>query len=773
MSMKSVSQQSDCKKKFCYKDLGSVIMRTKLLKLNGWEINTEEETIVKFAHCNKDYVIPKYEVYVDDSLGFTVRVFGWLLPETHHIYKENLRSVKYVTISALLSSIEMYSLCNGLGDKSLVSAYHHVIPKKFNVFDDSVNSFSQDEYFRCCDCELLILESNTCTGCNNLKRSESRNVSRRKKASETPARLNAPISITSPKRIILAIREHRLLNKQLQENIIELRNELTKSAVPVTSNLDGDLKNIFKSCDERKLSPFMKLFWEEQMKYLQCPSSEVRYHPMVIKYCLGLYAKSPAAYEQMRINEKEGTGVLVLPSQRTLRDYKNYIRPQRGFNDKILDELLQKTSNFSAAERFVILLFDEMKVQEDLVWDKHSNELIGYVDLGDTDLNYATLNKVDKLATHVLVFLVKSLVNPLSYSLATFATDNIRAHQLFPLFWRAVANLELICNLKVIATASDGASPNRTFYRMHQSYLEDNATLVTYKSPNFFSDVPRFLWFFSDAPHLMKTTRNCLSNSGSGRATRYMWNSGLYVLWSHISQMYYEDSECGLQYFPKLTNDHFCLTPFSVMKVKLAVQVLSCTVANILLKFGPPEASETAKFCLLMDSFFDCTNVRNTSEWEQKRKPFLKPYESVTDERFDWLENVFLKYFLDWKSSIENRAGNFTVNAQSKMFISWQTYEGLQITTHSLIECIKFLLNSGVKYVLSEKFCQDDVENYFGRQRAIGRRRDNPTVRDVGYNDNTIKSQISIAPLGGNITHGASKWNNIDETPLPKRKKDI
>ena len=36
-------------------------------------------------------------------------------------------------------------------------------------------------------------------------------------------------------------------------------------------------------------------------------------------------------------------------------------------------------------------------------------------------------------------------------------------------------------------------------------------------------------------------------------------------------------------------------------------------------------------------------------------------------------------YFLDWKSSIVNCAGNFTVNAQSKMFISWPTYEGLQI----------------------------------------------------------------------------------------------
>ena len=31
---------------------------------------------------------------------------------------------------------------------------------------------------------------------------------------------------------------------------------------------------------------------------------------------------------------------------------------------------------------------------------------------------------------------------------------------------------------------------------------------------------------------------------------------------------------------------------------------------------------------------------------------------------------------------------------------------------------------------MSEKFCQDDVENYFGSQRAVGRRKDNPNVKD-------------------------------------------
>ena len=68
-----------------------------------------------------------------------------------------------------------------------------------------------------------------------------------------------------------------------------------------------------------------------------------------------------------------------------------------------------------------------MKIQENLVWDKHSGELIGFVDLGDININYATLENVQKLATHVLVFLVKSVVNPLSYSFATFATDGITA----------------------------------------------------------------------------------------------------------------------------------------------------------------------------------------------------------------------------------------------------------------------------------------------------------------------------------------------------------
>ena len=48
----------------------------------------------------------------------------------------------------------------------------------------------------------------------------------------------------------------------------------------------------------------------------------------------------------------------------------------------------------------------------------------------------------------------------------------------------------------------------------------------------------------------------------------------------------------------------------------------------------------------------------------------------MNDERFTWLIDTFLKYFTDWKISINN----FDTNAKANMFLSWQTYEGLKIT---------------------------------------------------------------------------------------------
>jgi len=213
---------------------------------------------------------------------------------------------------------------------------------------------------------------------------------------------------------------------------------------------------------------------------------------------------------------------------------------------------------------------------------------------------------------------------------------------------------------------------------------------------------------------------------------------------------------------------------FSIFQVKLAIQVLSKSVAIALQEGGNDDVMGTAKFCMMINDFFDCTNVRSTTEHVSKRNQLIKPYTSLEDERFQWLKDVFLKYLDSWKNSITAREGKYSGNDKEKMFISAQTYEGFKISIYSHIEAIKFLLAQGFQYVLSERFMQDVVEDYFGHQRAKGGWSDNPTAQQFAYNDLTIAAQRDIAPVvRGNVggCYTKEKWYTVSDEPVHKRKK--
>ena len=176
----------------------------------------------------------------------------------------------------------------------------------------------------------------------------------------------------------------------------------------------------------------MNLFWQEQKKLSSKNPSGVRYHLMVIRFCLSIMAKSPSAYEELRNNH-----ILTLPSTRTLRDYKNFIKPEPGFRKTIIEDLKNITKDYFYIQRYIVLLLDEMKIKSNLVFDKHTGELIGFLDLGDPDVNYSTLDcEKNTLASHVLVFFLRGLATNLKYSYAYFATDEISSTQLVPIFWK-------------------------------------------------------------------------------------------------------------------------------------------------------------------------------------------------------------------------------------------------------------------------------------------------------------------------------------------------
>ena len=56
-------------------------------------------------------------------------------------------------------------------------------------------------------------------------------------------------------------------------------------------------------------------------------------------------------------------------------------------------------------------------------------------------------------------------------------------------------------------------------------------------------------------------------------------------------------------------------------------------LAAVLRSFGHPEAEGTAKYCKMVDGFFDFLNVRSTTEHQRKKKPFLAPYLDSQDGR--------------------------------------------------------------------------------------------------------------------------------------------
>ena len=182
---------------------------------------------------------------------------------------------------------------------------------------------------------------------------------------------------------------------------------------------------------------------------------------------------------------------------------------------------------------------DEMKIKSGLVFDKHSGYLTGFIDLGDVNRDMEELLDLDdnssRLADQALVFMARSVFKPsLAVPVAHYFSSNLRgmslsssktivwlhvcmippvAEMLFPLVWSVVEALELY-DIPAVSLTNDGAKPNRRYFHLcleEKTAVRDNP----YKKKTD-------LFFFCDPPHLMKTARNCFSNSFAHSKSRKM-----------------------------------------------------------------------------------------------------------------------------------------------------------------------------------------------------------------------------------------------------------
>lgn len=152
----------------------------------------------------------------------------------------------------------------------------------------------------------------------------------------------------------------------------------------------------------------------------------------------------------------------------------------------------------------VCITFDEVKIMNCSVYDKHCGSIIGFTDLGDVNDaidRFHELQIQDKyvnVATSMLVFMVRGLFIKLTFPYAQFPCQSLSSGILYPIVLEVVRNLELT-GFRVLARTADGASCNSTFFLMHGTEKG-----LVHEVKNLYADDNRFIYFFSDVPQLKR-----------------------------------------------------------------------------------------------------------------------------------------------------------------------------------------------------------------------------------------------------------------------------
>ena len=290
--------------------------------------------------------------------------------------------------------------------------------------------------------------------------------------------------------------------RQSQRKVNDLEKRLQRliqvDGVNVDEATHNGLLSILENHQENPTDAdsFESIFWQQQLKAASLKDKRgMRWHPAIIRWCLYLHYKSSGCYSTIR-----KSGVLTLPSDRTLRDYKHSSQSKCGFSKELDLELYEAVSQQKPSHlaKYVGLVLDEMYVKEGLFFNKHTGELIGYADLGEiNNLLDDYEQKIDgsetaprALGKCMLVFMVRGLFTSLKFPYVQFPAASTKGADIFPLVRQAIKHLSRL-GLVVCTITCDGASDNRKMFTMFNAKSD-----LSYKTVNVFSADRRSVFYF-------------------------------------------------------------------------------------------------------------------------------------------------------------------------------------------------------------------------------------------------------------------------------------
>jgi hypothetical protein len=210
-------------------------------------------------------------------------------------------------------------------------------------------------------------------------------------------------------------------------------------------------------------------------------------------------------------------------------------------------------------------------------------------------------------ATESLIFMAVGLTAPWKIPISYYLTNGLTAEKQRDLVLSVISALHEVAGIRCVAVVMDGHATNQRMVTLLGGFLAADHLDPVVQHP---SDAFLPVYLFFDACHLIKNIRNSFGALGEIDI-----GNGHVAKWSDIVMLQrLQDSE-GLRAANRLTKNHIDFKN-QIMKVKLAVQTLSSSVASALLfcqQIGCIDSSstdKTAEFISVIDRLFDIFNSK-------------------------------------------------------------------------------------------------------------------------------------------------------------------
>ena len=405
-------------------------------------------------------------------------------------------------------------------------------------------------------------------------------------------------------------------------------------------------------------------------------------------WALTLYHISGKAYRFL-------TKLFNLPSKKTLTNTVATFASDVGFTEKSLYVIKQRADSLPAAGKICYLLMDEISLKSHLFYDISKDHLVGLEDFGDGKSSGLVANSA-------LVLMARGILHnwkqPIAYFLVNESCD---AYRLKDIISEALLHLESM-GLNVVSIISDQGLNFLSFIQSENVTAEQ--PYIQMRGKNSF--------VIFDPPHLLQSVRNNL--------LKYNFEfENKEANWDDMKSFYNKEQKQATRTAPKLTERHINPNGFMKMRVKLADQIFSHSVAAGITLYASlggfsKSAIGTAEFLERVDKIFDTCNSLSFKNAKKQHRPFSQasPHLKIMKDGIQ----LFKSLKVINKSTKEDKTNKL------------KCLNGWLITLNSMISLWEKLFQSGtISFLVTRQLNQDSLEIFFGSIRQQGGNSDNPT----------------------------------------------